>query len=62
MSGYFFVLTVYWSGRIGISERRCQTAQEAERLAALRRKRAGVKTAGVRYQAGQTAVDIKNFI
>lgn len=60
--GYFFVLTVYENGRVGYSERRYQTEKKAERLARLRRKRAGVKTATVRYQAGQTAVDIKKFI
>ncbi len=60
--GYFFVLTHYESGRWGYSERRFPTAEQAERCAEIKRTKAGVKTAGVRYQAGQTAVDIKKFI
>lgn len=63
MSGYYFVLSEYESGCYGYSEQRFPTEQEAERFAATRRKRAGVKTAKVKYQAaGETAVDIKKFI
>ena len=62
MNGYFFVVTVHESGRAGYSERRFNTEEEAEQLAIARRKRAGVKTATVKYQAGETAIDIKKFI
>lgn len=61
MMGYFFVLTEYESGRVGYSVRRYQTERQAERRAALQRKKSGVKTAKVCYQTGQT-VDIKKFI
>lgn len=62
MNGYFFVLTEYISGRFGYSERRFATEDEAELYAASRRKRAGVKSARVEYQTGQSDVDIKKFI
>lgn len=62
MDGYFFVLTEYESGRFGYSEKRFVTEEAAEQCAVARRKRAGVKSASVRYHAGETAVDIKKFI
>ena len=60
--GYYFVLTEYESGRYGVSERRFATESEAERRAESRRKKAGVKSARVKYQAGQNDVDIRKFI
>lgn len=62
MSGYYFVLTEYEDGRFGYSEQRFSTEDDAELCAASRRKRAGVKTSRVKYQAGETDVDIKKFI
>lgn len=62
MNGYYFVLTEYESGRVTYSAKRYRTKQGAERRAAINRLRLGVRTARVKYQAGQTAVDIKKFI
>lgn len=61
-SGYFFVLTEFQGGRIGYSEMRFATEEAAEQFAAIKRLRADVKSAKVKYQAGETAVDIKKFI
>lgn len=61
MTGNYFVLTIYEGGRVGYSEKRYKTQAGANRRAELQRKKAGVRTARVCYQTGQT-VDIKKFI
>ncbi len=61
-NGYYFVLTAYESGRFGYSEERFATEEAAELCAAARRKRAGVKSARVMFNIGESDVDIKNFI
>lgn len=61
MSGYYFVLTIYQGGRVGYSEKQYKTERGANRRAELQRKKAGVNTAKVCYQTGET-VDIKKFI
>ncbi|MDE7440062.1 MAG: hypothetical protein K2N23_06110 [Clostridia bacterium] len=56
------MLTAYESGRFGYSEERFATEEAAELCAAARRKRAGVKSARVMFNIGESDVDIKNFI
>ncbi len=61
--GYWFVLTVYESGRVTYSRRRFQDKGAAERHAdKLKEKRRGVKRASVFYQPSSVAVDVKKFI
>lgn len=62
MNGYYFVLTEYENGRKSYSAKRYRTKQGAERRAAITKLKPGVTAARVKYQAGQTAVDIKKFI
>ena len=61
MKGYYFVLTIYEGGRVGYSVKRYKTQSGANRRAELQLKKAGVKSARVCYQTGDT-VDIKKFI
>lgn len=61
MNGFYFVLTIYQGGRVGYSEKQYKTERGASRRAALQRNKAGVRTAKVCYQTGET-VDIKKFI
>lgn len=60
--GYYFVLTEYESGRVCYSEKRYKSNRGAERIASIKRLKPGIKSVKVKYQAGQTAVDIKKFI
>lgn len=57
----YVVLTEYENGRFGISDKQFSDAKQAERLARLRRRRKGVKRAGVRHITSED-VDIKNLI
>ena len=61
MNGYYFVLTVYASGRCSYTDKRYITKQGAERKAARMRKKSDVSSAFVCYQTGLT-VDIKRFV
>ena len=61
MKGFYFVLTIYEGGRAGYTEKKYRTAHGAERRAAIQRNKAGVKTARVCYETGNS-VDIKKFI
>lgn len=60
--GEFIVLTEYENGRFGISEKRFTDEDSAERCARARRRRKGVKRAGVRVVESARDVDIKNLI
>ena len=62
MSGYYFILTEFSDGRYGYSERKYKSKEEAEASAAIKRGKAGVKSAKVKYQSGANPVDIKKFI
>lgn len=62
MSGYYFVITEYASGRCGYSDKRYTEEKQAERRAAKQRKLANVISARVCYQTGTEPVDIKNYI
>ncbi len=62
MSGYYFILTEFTDGRYGYSERRYTSYEEAETRAEIKRSKAGVKTARVKYQTGENPIDIKKFI
>lgn len=61
MTGYYFVLTIYEGGRAGYTEKQYKTSHGAERRAAIQRKKAGVRSAKVCYQIGNT-IDLKKFI